>query len=717
MKIFKRTGIILLTICFIVNFFSNHAVSASENPFEEHDKNFQQIIKESKYSYNQLPNISSAAKQRQSNAFDKIEMISYIVTFKNDRSLQEISTLLKGINYRVVGVSERRTFAVKSNSGIEALKKRFGDSLKSIEEDKITQLIEKPSEPISSSQSDAIAALSVPNDEFYNTYEWQLSAMNIPKAWDIQSTASNIYISVIDSGIFRGHEDLTGAIIKGGYDVIDGDYVTYDSAGHGTCVTGIIAATCNNKIGIAGVAGNKVVIVPVRVLDANGKGKDSDIIEAIYFSVYAGCKIINLSLGGTQYSKAFDDAIQYAYQNGCIIVAAAGNSGDDPVVANRTKYSYPASFDHVISVGSVKKSLSPSSFSTYNNKVDIAAPGELVATTVDYKTGYAYASVSGTSFASPCVAGVAALTAAYYPNITPDQFEQILKSSATDIYSKGFDTKTGYGLINAYAILKLQAPKITASADNGNAILKWNAVPGATSYKVFSYDSASKAYKTLATTTTLSYTQSGLINGKSYIYLVRAYKGTIGSPYTTANHISVKPISAPVVSATASDKTVTLKWGKVAGATSYKIYSYDSSKKSFTPLTTVTNTNYTISGLTNGILYTYLVRAYNGSYWSTYTSANLIKAMPIAAPSVKAAAGDGKVTLSWTAVAGAKSYKIFTYDSISRKYSTLAVVTGTSYVHMGLTNGKAYTYLVRAYNGLSWSAYTTANHVTARPKK
>ncbi len=271
-----------------------------------------------------------------------------------------------------------------------------------------------------------------------------------------------------------------------------------------------------------------------------------------------------------------------------------------------------------------------------------------------------------------------------------------------------------YTSANHISVKPIAAPIVTATAGDRSVTLKWNAVSGATRYYVYSYNSVSNAYVNLTDTTTTSYTKTGLLNGTAYTFLVRAYNGVSYSDYTTANHITVKPIAAPKVTAAAGDKKVTLKWTAVSGATKYYIYSYDSSSKKYTAITSTINTSYTKTGLTNGKTYTYLVRAYNGISYSAYTSSNNVNVKPIAAPKVTATAGDKKVTLKWSAVIGATKYFIYSYDPSTKKYTAITSTASTSYTKTNLVYGKAYTFLVRAYNGVSYSAYTTANNVNVK---
>jgi len=258
----------------------------------------------------------------------------------------------------------------------------------------------------------------------------------------------------------------------------------------------------------------------------------------------------------------------------------------------------------------------------------------------------------------------------------------------------------------------IAAPVVTAAAGDGQATLNWKPVSGAVKYFIYSYNPTTKTYTSLANVTGTSYTKTGLANSTLYTYLVRAYNGVNYSSFTTANHINVKPIATPVVTATAGDRAVTLKWKALTGADKYYIYTYNASTKQYTYVTSTTATSYVHKNLTNGTAYTYMVKAYNGVSYSQYSTH--VTAKPIAAPKVTATPGNAMVTLKWSAIPGATKYYVYLYNSASKTYTSLGAVTTVSFVHKNLTNGTTYTYLVRANNGISSSAFTTANHVTAK---
>ncbi len=231
-----------------------------------------------------------------------------------------------------------------------------------------------------------------------------------------------------------------------------------DDDGHGTHVAGIIAANTNNGQGIAGVC-PECTILPLKTHDSDGEETFSDVSTAIRYAVEQGAQIINMSFGKGKDSCTAElaDAVNYAYNNGTVLIAAAGNASstenDCPVKAALYTYemNYPARFGRVIAVGASNSNDSRADFSHYGPTLDVMAPGVSILST--YLNG-GYESHSGTSMASPMVAGVAGLLLSQNPSLTPAQVQKILENSADDIGGSGWDEKTGWGRINAAQALQ-----------------------------------------------------------------------------------------------------------------------------------------------------------------------------------------------------------------------------------------------------------------------
>ena len=218
-----------------------------------------------------------------------------------------------------------------------------------------------------------------------------------------------------------------------------------DDNGHGTFVSGIVGAESNDQ-GIAGVSPG-ARIMPLKVLDGSGVPSGvlatDEIIEAIYYATDNGARVISMSLGSPFESSAEQDAIDYAHGQGVVLVAAAGNDGDE------TTY-YPAGCENVIGAGATNNLDEKASFSNHNASVDVTAPGWRIYTTTR-SGGYGYG--SGTSAATPMVAGVAALILSYDPSLSSSQVEQVIEDNALDLGDPGRDDYYGYGRIDAYSSL------------------------------------------------------------------------------------------------------------------------------------------------------------------------------------------------------------------------------------------------------------------------
>ncbi len=239
----------------------------------------------------------------------------------------------------------------------------------------------------------------VPNDQHYGV-QWALPKISAPSAWDITTGSTTIRVAVLDTGYDTSHPDLYPQVVAAkDFTILNGSPNTVqDGHGHGTHVAGTVAAITNNSIGVASIGWNTKLMIG-KVLGDNGSGYLSEIANGITWAADSGAKVINMSLGGSSGSTTLQNAVNYAWNKGCVLVAAAGNAGN-------TRATYPAYYSNCIAVAATTSSDSRASFSTFGSWVDCAAPGVDIAST--YRGG-GYAYMSGTSMAAPHVAGLAGL--------------------------------------------------------------------------------------------------------------------------------------------------------------------------------------------------------------------------------------------------------------------------------------------------------------------
>jgi len=307
---------------------------------------------------------------------------------------------------------------------------------------------------------------------------WGLRVIRATAAWDV-GTGQDVVVAVIDSGVELTHPDLTNNLWtnpaeipangidddnNGFIDDVRGWNFAYDNAdpsddnGHGTHVAGTVASTADNAEGGAGVAFD-ARLMAVKGLDFAGEGTLAGLANAILYAVDNGADVINASWGGEGSDASLASAVSYAIAHGVVFVSAAGNDGIN--VANFT----PASLPGVIAVAATDEFDARASFSNFGEKLAVAAPGVDVRSTY---LGGSYLEESGTSMASPHVAGLAALVLSYWPTYTVTQVRNALTTTADDLGAAGFDIFYGHGRVNAEAlaaaIVDVSSPTVPTNA-------------------------------------------------------------------------------------------------------------------------------------------------------------------------------------------------------------------------------------------------------------
>ncbi|WP_247001416.1 S8 family peptidase [Halosolutus gelatinilyticus] len=286
-----------------------------------------------------------------------------------------------------------------------------------------------------------VQAFYTPNDPRYSD-QYAPQQVNCEGAWDTTLGDPGVTISIIDQGVQYDHPNLEGnmdgSVSNYGNDFAGNDddpYPVQANENHGTHVGGIAAGGTDDGTGHAGIS--NCSMLSARALDESGGGSLSDIADAIQWSADQGAEIINMSLGGGSYSSTMANACQYAYDAGSLVVAAAGNDYGGSV-------SYPAAYDTVVAVSSLDENESLSSFSNVGPEIELAAPGSNVLSTIPYD---GYDSFSGTSMASPVVAGVAGLALSAHSGLTNEQLRTHLQNTAADV---GLSSEEqGYGRVDA----------------------------------------------------------------------------------------------------------------------------------------------------------------------------------------------------------------------------------------------------------------------------
>lgn len=360
---------------------------------------------------------------------------------------------------------------------VQRLKVKSGQSV----EDAVAKFRSNPNVVWAAPNHVVRLASTMPNDEWFEGSEWCIPELDIciplggqwglynedgrhdihaPEAWDIEKGSADTIIAIVDTGIQSYHWDLAGRVLEG-YNAITGTTDTDDDHGHGTFVASVAAANTDNYEGVAGVDWN-ASLMPIKVIDADGEGSEADAAEGIIWAADHGAKIINLSFGTYDQVQALEDAVNYAWNAGCIVIAASGNDDID----DADEPHYPSYYPACISVGASNEydqRCSPMDWllggSNYGDSLDVMAPGNNIYGAVP---GYydelfgewtEYEAMAGTSAAAPFVSGLAGLVWAHNPTWTNDQVRDQIELTCDDLGDSGWDRYTGWGRINAFRAL------------------------------------------------------------------------------------------------------------------------------------------------------------------------------------------------------------------------------------------------------------------------
>lgn len=353
--------------------------------------------------------------------------------------------------------------------------------------------------------------------------------VNADDAWDVTTGSSDVTIAFLDQGIMYDHPDLQGnmdnSVSNYGKDFVNDDSDPYpeDSSDefHGTHVAGIAAAEINNNEGIAGISQSS--ILSGRVANENHEAIASDVADGVAWATNNGADVINISLGGDP-NTALKDAVEYAYRNGVLLVAAAGNGSGGAV-------DYPAAYDECVAVSALAPNGNLAGFSSVGSEVELAAPGMAVVSTTSTD---GYGMYSGTSMAAPVVSGVAALALSRWA-LTNDELRKHLKQTAVDV---GLATQEqGYGRVDAYKAVSTSPDTTIVDDFEDENLSEYDFTTGGSGASVVSSPTYSGSYGLeLSGTTTKILSTSGLSiypsAGDVFSYWVRLENGTENTNFT-----------------------------------------------------------------------------------------------------------------------------------------------------------------------------------------
>jgi thermitase len=396
--------------------------------------------------------------------------------------------------------------------------------------------------------------VATPNDPNFVS-EWHLNKIQAPDAWGITTGSPSVTIALADSGVDPTHEDLASKLVPG-WSFLNGSANTADIQGHGTATAGSAAASTNNGIGVS-AAGWSNMIMPLQVVDSTGYASYSAMASAITYAADHSVRIINLSLAGSGASSTLQSAVTYAWNKGTVVFASAGN------FSTSSPY-YPAACTNAVAVSATDANDNLSGYSNYGNWIVLSAPGDSILTT---NNGGGYSYWSGTSFASPIAASVAALVLSVKPSLSASALVSLLEQNTDDLGTPGFDQYFGYGRVNAYkAVLAASSvavdstpPVVSISSPAGGATVS-GTIPvqgtatdnvGVTNIQF--YVDNQLVSSAASSPFSFSWSTASVANG-SHTLTVKAYDGAsnVGQASVTVNvtNVVVPDITAPVVAIT-----------------------------------------------------------------------------------------------------------------------------------------------------------------------
>ncbi|MFD3259018.1 S8 family serine peptidase [Paenibacillus lentus] len=534
-------------------------------------------------------------------------------------TVQSLDSAVKATAVEKMGLVYLVEYSVKDYGSIDSAKKELKKTLDNLGL-KVRYISEN--RKVYALETETMQDVSV--QAIHNNQRWHYDMIKVSQAWGVTTGSSSVRIGVLDSGIDSNHPSLSNLVNTSlGRSFVDG--TTSDRHGHGTHVAGTIASYGS----VSGVMQN-ATLIPIKVLSDSGSGTSYGIQQGILHAANIRADVINMSLTSGGYERGIDEAIQTAVSLGTIVVAATGNDGLSSI-------SYPAAYSSSIAVGSVTSSRTRSSFSNYGAGIDVMAPGSNIYST--YPNGQ-YTSMSGTSMATPHVAGVLGLMRSVNPNLTPAAARDILRNTAQPA---GSSNQYGYGIVDAYAAVQaaggggtpqpdretrttVQTDKtVYQRGDNINITSRvtdqqGNVLQGASVN--FTLTRPNGTILTSAATSNSSgiatWTISSNVQTMLGTYQILAETTLSGYQPSSANtsiqfsdsggggDTQAPSVPSNLTSAGKTSTSVSLSWSASTdnvGVTAYEVYQGSSLAA------TVTNTSATITGLTPNTTYTFTVKA------------------------------------------------------------------------------------------------------------
>ncbi len=305
-----------------------------------------------------------------------------------------------------------------------------------------------------------VHALGVPNDPGYLGRQYGHQLVGAETGWELWQPQGTAILAVLDSGADLNHPDLRPSLLTDdggrviGFNAIQQTQLPQDDHGHGTHVSGIALAAANNGLGIAGLASHHpnqpsdavgVRLMPVKVLNSRAGGRQSDVANGITWAADHGADVINMSLGGDEFSETVARAVDYAYRKGVVVIAAAGNSGASSPV-------YPAGYLHVTAVAATDPQDRLADYSNWGAGIDVCAPGSSIFST---GIGGGFLLQSGTSMAAPMVSAAAAMLRSQRLDLDPDTTAQLIVDQTDAVTLRpGRSLPAGVGRMNLAAALQ-----------------------------------------------------------------------------------------------------------------------------------------------------------------------------------------------------------------------------------------------------------------------